>query len=311
MSAPRRPLTPQARTRQLTDRLRNEARRQHAPVEALRKQFVFALLFKRLFRQDDGEWILLGGNALLVRLHGGRFTQDVDLAHATASQTPDDLLADLQSRVAVDTGDGFTFDLVDITTHNRADEFGYGTIAHKISARALSGGLHFESFSIDLTQRRHVEGPVERRPLHPVIDDPALTDLPTIPLVPLENHMADKVCGIYERHKNDSASTRWRDLADLARVVTALEVDAARLHTMLRHEARRRRMDLPAAMVAPGPRWEEEYPRNAREFAGFPEELHSLDASLTAVGICLNPVLDRTRTTGTWDPSCQRWEDPT
>ncbi|PKZ42041.1 hypothetical protein CYJ76_04115 [Kytococcus schroeteri] len=49
-------LTPQARTRQLTDRLRNEARRRGAPVDSLRKQFVFALMFKRLFHHDDGEW---------------------------------------------------------------------------------------------------------------------------------------------------------------------------------------------------------------------------------------------------------------
>ncbi|PKZ40761.1 hypothetical protein CYJ76_11340 [Kytococcus schroeteri] len=256
------------------------------------------------------EWILLGGNALLVRLQGGRFPQDVDLAHAPADRTPAELLADLRLRVAHDIGDGFTLELLDITTHDHTDEFGYGTVAHKIRARALSSGLHFESFPIDVTQRRHVEGPVDRRALHPVIDDPALANLPEVPLVPLENHMADKACGLYERHKNDSASTRWRDLADLARITSALEVDAARLARMLAHEAERRRLTLPAHMVSPGPRWPDEYPRNAAAFAELPANRHSLDASLTAVGASLNPVLDDTRTTGTWEPERQRWEDP-
>ena len=245
-----------------------------------------------------------------MRLEGGRFTQDVDLAHAPTGRDPQRLLEDLRAKVAHDIGDGFTFELLDITTHDRTDEFGYGTVARKIRARALSGGLHFESFPIDVTQRRHVEGPVDRRALHPVIDDPALANLPEVPLMPLENHMADKVCGLYERHKNDSASTRWRDLADLARITSALEVDAARLARMLADEAERRRLTLPAHMVSPGPRWPDEYPRNAAAFAEFPANLHSLDASLAAVGACLNPVLNGTRTTSTWDPECQRWEDP-
>ncbi|ACV07255.1 nucleotidyl transferase AbiEii/AbiGii toxin family protein [Kytococcus sedentarius] len=307
---PRRPQTPQARARQLTDRLRQEARGRGLPVDRLRKQFVFALLFKRLFADNQDEWLLLGGNALLVRIGGGRLTQDIDLAHASQSGDPHALLEDLRAKAATDNGDGFNFELLDITTHDRVDEYGYGTRAHKIRARAMLGGTLFEPFSIDVTQRRHVEGPVDRVRPTPVIDDPALDDLPAIPVAPIENHMADKVCGMYERHKRDTPSTRWRDLADLVRVTTALKIDAERLHRMLAHEAERRRLSLPSAMVSPGPRWAGEYPRNAKTFEEFPEEFYALNASLAAAGRCLDPVLDGTRTRGTWDPARQRWEDP-
>ncbi|WP_374927940.1 nucleotidyl transferase AbiEii/AbiGii toxin family protein [Kytococcus sedentarius] len=306
-ATPRRPQTPQARNRQLTDRLRAAARSRNVPVGMVRKQFVFALLFKRLFAEPDDDWLLLGGNALLVRLGGGRFTQDVDLAHPPGDLDAETLLAALRAKVARDPGDGFTFELHSITTHDRTQGDGYGTRAHTVQARALIGGALFEPFSIDVTRRRHVIGPVDRARPTPVIDDPSLADLPEVPVVPLENHVADKVCGMYERHKRGSASTRWRDLADLVRITQAFPLDAGRLAQVLRHEEQRRGMRLPAAMGAPGEQWARRYPAAARDFAEFPERFHTLDASLAAVGACLDPVLDGSVTRGRWDPAAQAW----
>ena len=36
----------------------------------VRKQYVFTLFFKRLFRTEEVNWMLLGGNALLIRAGG-------------------------------------------------------------------------------------------------------------------------------------------------------------------------------------------------------------------------------------------------
>ena len=57
-------------------RIRSEAKRRGALPNEIRKQYVFSLFFKRLFARDFGHWMLLGGNALLIRTGGGRFTQD-------------------------------------------------------------------------------------------------------------------------------------------------------------------------------------------------------------------------------------------
>ena len=49
MNTPSRlPQTPAGRRRQLTDRLRAEAQRRGVPVVDVRKQYVFALFYKRL-----------------------------------------------------------------------------------------------------------------------------------------------------------------------------------------------------------------------------------------------------------------------
>lgn len=56
-------------------RLRAAASQSDASAAELRKQFVFSLFFRRLFRDDDGGWLVLGGNALIIRTGGGRFTR--------------------------------------------------------------------------------------------------------------------------------------------------------------------------------------------------------------------------------------------
>ena len=62
------------------------------------------------------------------------------------------------------------------------------------------------------------------------------------------------------------------------------------------------------AISVPGDRWHDGYRRTAR-LAGLANEHTDLDAALAAVGACLNPLLDGTRTTGTWTPGYAAWLD--
>ncbi|NEA36979.1 hypothetical protein G3I17_35830 [Streptomyces sp. SID13031] len=80
-----------------------------------------------------------------------------------------------------------------------------------MKAQALLGGREFETFSIDLTTRRHIDSPVDQVALKPIIDHETLRDLPSVPTTPIENHLADKVCALYEWHgqDGDKASTRY------------------------------------------------------------------------------------------------------
>lgn len=304
-----RPQTPQALRRSLLDRLAATARQRGVAPAQIRKQYIFALLFRRMFSEDTGQWMVLGGNALLLRTGGGRFTDDIDLSRADDWADEGTLLAELREIGARDAGDGFRFEFTHADLRDHSDQYGYGTRSVRIHARSLLANQEFEPFTIDITLRRHVAGPVDHFTPTPVIDHKSLHDLPQIPVVPIENHLADKVCGMYELHQGGKPSTRYRDLADIVRIIGDLEISASRLTEMLTHEQRRRTLTLPTAMTSPHATWAERYTEAAERFAEFPAEFHALDASLRRGGRCLDPVLSGARTHGTWNPTAQAWAD--
>lgn len=300
------PSSPAALRASLNGLLKNEARRRGVTVEVVRKQYIFAVFFRRVFARERTGWMLLGGNALLIRTGGGRFTRDIDLARESGWESPEELLTELRGLVADDPADGFRFEVTGLLEHDRTDAYGYGTVTSKVDVRSFLGAVAFEPFSIDVSVRRHVEGPVDRIAPIQVIDHPSLTDLPLIPTVPVENHLADKICAMYEPHET-GVSTRYRDLADIVRIIKDLRFDAGRLDELLEHESQRRRIQRPDAMTSPGSQWPTGYENAARDFAEFPVELRPLDASLAYASDCLSDVLTRQRRTGTWDPDAQAW----
>ena len=296
--------------RSLGAKLANEAKSRGVAADPVRKQYIFTIFLSRIFQDHDAPWVLLGGNALLIRTGGGRFTQDIDLARATPWTSPEDVLAELRQLSSQPRRDDpFGFDLYQITTHREADPNGYCAEIAKVKARALLGGQEFETFSIDVTTRRHLDAPVDRVPLKPIIDHKTLRDLPSVPTAPIEPHLADKLCALYERHGPDGekTSTRYRDLADVVRIVAAIPFDAARLTAVLQREAGRRQMALPNKLRAPSEDWVVDFPRSAAGFAEYPGEHWDLDAALAFSGTCLNEILNGERSTGTWNPDTRSW----
>ncbi|MDX3004066.1 nucleotidyl transferase AbiEii/AbiGii toxin family protein [Kribbella solani] len=296
--------------RSLGTKLANEAKSRGVAADPVRKQYIFAIFLSRIFQDRDVPWVLLGGNALLIRIGGGRFTQDVDLARETPWASSAAALSELRQLSARPyRDDPFEFELYSLASHREADPYGYGAETAKVKARALLGGLEFESFSIDLTTRRHCDAPIDQVALKPVIDHETLQDLPPIPTTPIEHHLADKVCALYERHgrRGDEASTRYRDLADIVRIIAAIPFDAGRLVTVLRREAGRRRMELPTAFRAPSGQWRLGFPRAAAEFAQYPRQYWDLAAALSFCDDCLGDLLKGDRTTGSWDPEGSSW----
>jgi len=219
----------------LGTKLVNEARNRGVAADPIRKQYIFTIFLSRIFQNQDAPFVLLGGNALLIRTGGGRFTQDIDLARETPWIDAEEVLAELRRFAGQPyRADPFEFELASATIHREVDPSGYGAETAKVKARALLGGHVFESFSIDLTVRRHLDAPVDRVPLKPVIDHETLRDLPTVPTTPVEHHLADKICALYERYgSNGATSSRYRDLADIVRIVAAIPFDAGRLIKVL------------------------------------------------------------------------------
>lgn len=288
--------------------LRNEAKSQRASVNDLRKQYIFSVFLRRIFSPPDGQWLLLGGNALILRTGGGRYTQDIDLARAEPFYNEETVQQELQLLVDRDSFEDpfrFEIDRIEMRSH-RVEDYGYGTPAARATVVAYLGVQVFESFNLDIVQQRHLQTPAEWLPLRQVVQHDTLENLPHVPVAPLESHLADKICAMYERYRG-GASTRMRDLADIVRIIQQLSFDAAILQEKLNHEQQRRQMTLPLTLQSPGPNWQTTFPKAARTFNGYPEALHSLEASLEYAGECLNPVLAGTRINGIWDPGSREW----
>lgn len=124
----------------------------------------------------------------------------------------------------------------------------------------------------------------------------------------IETRIADKVCAMYGRYgrDGDQPSTRYRDLVDLAVIITSQELDAARTAEALRYEAKRRALELPSQLTAPSPDWEAGY-RQAAAGTLLPPEFRAFSAAMAAVGECLEPLLTGARIEGDWKPEQMRW----
>ena len=125
--------------------------------------------------------------------------------------------------MAQPTDDPFRFQIGTPQEHDRTDPYGYGGRTVEVKVVVTLGGIEFETFKIDITQRRHVNEPIERIQVPPIIDHPTLKGLPRVSIVPIENQLADKICALYETHAN-GPSTRYRDLADIVRIVQDLSL---------------------------------------------------------------------------------------
>lgn len=279
-------------------------------VDLVRKQFAFAIFFKRLFAQPDTGWVLLGGNALIIRIGGGRFTKDIDLARQEDWEDPEELLDDLRSLIAAnDVADDFEVHLLRVIPHSSPDDYGYGQKTAKISARLDFGGREFESFSIDISRRGSIEYGISHHPIESIIPDPVIQELPPAPLANLERHIADKICAMYETHGSKaSPSTRYRDLADLVRIIRDLYFETNGLAAALEAEQQRRKMRIPDKLQSPLIDWVSRFAKAAPTFADFPERFHGLEASLSYAGHCLNPVLAGSLNDLAWDPIKQVWD---
>lgn len=252
----------------------------------LQRQFAYDRLLCRVFQTEPDRWVLKGATAMLARLEGkARHTIDVDFYSRSGG-----------------LGDDFRFEL------GPGQAVAQGGRAVRIPVAAYVGVTEFARFHVDLVTDLVMTGvPDEVPPLVPI-------ELPGISrngyrAYPVADHIADKVCGLLEMHpragRASVASTRYRDLADLATFAHTTTIDAAALKVALVSEAHRRGLELPERLEAPtGPDWPAGYARVARDAPELDER--DLDSAITVVGRFIDPVLSSTAS-GSWDPAAARW----
>lgn len=264
----------------------------------LRKSVAFDRLLARLFAVAPDRWVLKGGLALDYRLGAkARTTMDIDLAGPGGE---DALTADLVATGELDLGDHFSFA---IERTARLDQLVEGS-AVRYHVRADLGGRLFEEFLLDVG----FDFPTGWEPetLHGP-DLLAFADIEPVeaPALPLELQIAEKVHA-YTRGYGQSgiASTRVKDLVDLALIASASPVNADLLSRALRETFRQRdRQQLPGALPRPPVDWRVPYARMALQ-VGLAADLaqgHELAARF------LDPVLSGVLGAACWDPAAQTW----
>ncbi|HEY1298055.1 MAG TPA: nucleotidyl transferase AbiEii/AbiGii toxin family protein [Chloroflexota bacterium] len=288
--------SPAAFRRALTDKLKELAKTSRWTLQQLQRQIAYDRLLERLYLVDEG-WIVKGAIALLARDLGVRATLDIDVYRNVAREVAE---ADLGRAAEMDIGDWFRFEIG--APRPVADAAG----GVRLPVTAVIGTTVWAAFHVDLvgTELRMTGEPEDVPPLARVV-------MPDVEqhgyrVYPLVDHVADKVCAMFERHGTTEApSTRYKDLVDLVAIVLEASVEAEPQIAAFRSEAERRRMQLPERLTVPDRRlWEPGY--SAEAARSLLPVAHTLDEALITVRPFLDPLLDGTAR-GTWQPRDARW----
>ena len=282
----------------LETRLLDLSRDGGGPLVRLRKSVAFDRLLARLFAVAPDRWVLKGGLALDYRLSmNARTTMDIDLASPGGE---DAAVADLLATGELDLGDHFSFT---IERTAKLDQLVEGS-AVRYHVRAELAGRLFEEFLVDVG--RDFPTGWEPETLHGP-DLLAFADIEPLeaPSLPLELQVAEKVHAYTRGYgKSGIASTRVKDLIDLALIASTSQVDADRLNRALRETfTQRDRHEAPGVLPRPPAGWRIPYARMAVE-VGLAAEL---DRGYELAARLLDPVLSGDLDSAVWESEAQKW----
>ncbi len=272
-------------------------------VAELQRQFAYDRILSRCFSADDADrWMLKGAGALLARLPVARHSKDIDLYYAERATEPDVAVAALARVADRDIGDHFRFELTKTTPLQET------TKGRRVHLSAYLGSL-YATFHVDIVVNTSLTGePDTVPPLTPLLVEGLLR--PPYRAFPLPDHCADKLCAIIETHEQAGqvrASTRVKDLVDLALIARTQHVDGSALRTAILSGTAHRRLPLPTSFSVPDlPSWSIGF---AKTIAAAPGEPVTFTDAVDLVGRFLNPIL-ASPITGTWDPHSSDWTTP-
>lgn len=283
----------------LESRLLARARSENIPLIRLRKLVAFDRLIARLMVVAPDRWVLKGAVALQFRAGPKyRTTRDIDFGRRDdEAAATEDLLA----AQSLDLGDYFHFAI----EREGPIELGEAGSAVRYHARADLAGREFESFVVDVAFGDQVDAP-------DVLDGPALLDFAEIsparlPVIALEQHIAEKVHAYVSVYSGGRPSSRVKDLVDLALIESMFSLRAGRLADAIAATFAARGGKPPSELPPPPNEWRIPYRKLAGEVG--------LDLELAAayVRVCefVNPVLSGggVNAEANWDPRSHSWLD--
>lgn len=285
----------------LEERLRQSAGSAGVPLDILRKRIVFDQLLARLLRSAPDAWRLKGALALNFRLAGrSRFTRDLDLLHRRGEDRAQE---DLRSATQLDLGDFFVLEVERIGTLG-AEEAGEQR-GVRYGVRARLAGRFFEEIRVDVVFTDPLEWEPDKVPGAGLL---AFADFPRIevPVLPLPQHVAEKVHALTRVYGGARPSSRVKDLVDLNLISTFDRTDACALQVALAAIFQARATHpVPERLPDPPRAWAPAY----HELAGDAGLERDLDTGSRRVCRWINPVLAGAGP-GMWDPEHQVWRQP-
>ncbi len=280
----------------LEERLRSRAPT-GADTARDRKRVVFDRFLLRLTITAPGHWVLKGGFALDLRLaERARTTRDIDLDWQAASE---ELLDTLLDAAATDADDYFSFQIERSGTP--PNQLG-GSYRFRVTA-ALAGRT-FDTFALDVGVRSDSITDPETIMTSDLLAF-AEIDPVSVPTMPLELQVAEKLHAYTRRYQDSRPSTRVKDLLDLALIASLFALDATRLREAIATTFdSRAEHDPPKELPAPPTEWAVAF----RELAAPVELSTDLNDGHAAAAALLDPVLGSTSLTGIWSPENRAWQ---
>ena len=125
---------------------------------------------------------------------------------------------------------------------------------------------------------------------------------------PAEDALADKLCALLERHEG-RASSRVKDLVDIAVYAITCEVDGDKLQKTLYRELSARKLERVCSFAVPE-EWVDSQARQSAKLCmqtGLPESLRSLGNAEKLASDLLDPALREAVVGRRWDCSKLTW----
>ncbi len=283
----------------LEQRLKSESTRTGNPLPRLRKLVAFDRLLVRLVQVAPNRWRLKCALALDYRLGAGyRTTRDMDLSRQDSDV---DATRDFLAAQSLALDDAFSFTLDNTSGRDNALE----GIAARYRLTSHLAGRRFETIAVDVSFSDPFLEPAE------LLQSPELLGFAdiapvTVPAIPLEQHMAEKLHAYTRTYGDQRRSSRAKDLIDLVLVQDALPLSAGRLRLALTQTfANRATHPLPRKTPTAPTDWGDSFATIASEVGLNPDSA----AGYRAVATLLDPILagdvDDERV---WNPVSKRWE---
>jgi predicted nucleotidyltransferase component of viral defense system len=262
----------------------------------LRKRVVFERLLAHLHAVAPDAWVLKGGFALELRLGTrARTTKDIDVDWAIGEDEAIELLL-VAAAVTLDDRLEFT-----VERSQTADDLPGG--GQRWTVTATLAGREFERVAIDIGFATEPVLEPETIASSHLLD---FADIPPIwvPIVAIEQHVAEKLHAYTRTYAADAPSSRVKDLVDLVVIAHTITIDAARLAHAIRDIFERRATHPVLHVVPPPPSdWEPGWRKLA---ATVPADKDVRHGHATAASL-LDPILNHELTSGTWNPDIGEW----
>lgn len=230
--------------------------------------------------------------------HVARTTKDIDVDWSLGESDVTEVLLD-----AADTDLGDFFDFRIERAQTGPDPEGQG---QRWRLTAMLAGREFDTVLVDVgLEKVPIIEPVQLE-LSTMLEFAGVGSA-TIPSLSLEQHLAEKVHAYTRTYGADAkASSRVKDLIDVALIAGSLPVEAQQLQTALAEIFRQRAThQLPGSLPPPPAGWAQPWRKLTRDLPVSPNLVEGHQAAAALV----DPVLTGKTSSGGWSPDLAAWGD--